>query len=72
MASTLFATGLLGLGLHSLIGVAIGIVALAGFVSGIIDVTFEERFPLLGGFVGLMMMWWIALAVLLHRDLKSA
>jgi len=80
MATTLFSTGLLGLGLyklgrnriHSLIGVAIGLVSLVGFVSGVIDVTFQERFPLLGGFVGLMMMWWIALAVLLHRELKSA
>ena len=80
MATVLFSSGLLGLGLVKLgrhrtlgiVGLAIGVVALAGFVSGIIDVTFQERFPLLGGFVGMMMVWWVALAVRLGRAQVAA
>ena len=40
--------------------------------TGILDVSFQERFPLLGGIVGLMMIWWIALVVVLHREVKTA
>ncbi len=80
MATALLSTGLLALGLykldrrgaHSIIGITLGVVALLGVTTGILDVSFQERFPLLGGIVGLMMLWWIALVVVLRREVKTA
>lgn len=70
MAAALISTGIFALGMLlarcatvvAKIGIAIGVLGLVGSVTGLLDLSFQERFPLLGGIVAVMMIWWIALA----------
>lgn len=70
MAAALISTGIFALGMLlaerstvlAKIGITIGGLGLVGSVTGVLDLSFQERFPLLGGIVGVMMIWWIALA----------
>ena len=75
MAAAMISTGLLAVGLvrlghrtlHSLTGALLGAVGLVGSVTGVLDLSFQERFPLLGALVGVMMIWWVALAIALRN-----
>ncbi len=75
MAAALISTGLLAAGLlrlghhrlHAMLGLPIGVAGLVGSVTGVLDLSFQDRFPLLGGLVGVMMIWWLALAVTLRN-----
>ena len=70
MAGALVSSGLFAAGLRRLpnrsplpiVGIGIGVAGLLGMVAGVLDLSFQTNFPLLGGLVGLMMMWWLALA----------
>lgn len=79
MAGALISTGIFALGLalanrtsiFPKLGIAFGTIGIIGTVSGILDLSFQERFPLLGGLVGLMMMWWLALSIMTIRGAKA-
>ncbi len=78
MILAMIGTGVLAYGLRlaglgtfqSILGIAIGLLGLVGWVSGFFDVTFQERLWALLGMIALAMMWWISLGVVLIRGRK--
>ncbi len=81
MAASIISVGVFGTGLLmsgrasglAKAGAAGGAIGVAGLVSGVLDLSFQQRFPLLGGVMGAVMVWWIALGVAtLRRGQQTA